>query len=497
MSNKSRQDKTKTPAQTSAPPPTSNDIIPGRFTEADWYHMVDQEDGEEFVVDIVNEIVESTMKVLHDQYIISQTLPYTIQESKNLLLQIIEWQFLACDGGENNPACDATWLEEDEPVTPLTDSWAQGSVPIMLRPSSASSVSSIQSDRESELSSVAEERPGAPEPPFEALDVPETPLSISSPAQPTPATAEKRKENKPQELSKKQVQGKKKTYSPFRPHKGKLPSFSGVDLTPLTDEYSLRTAERLQEVTIGHRDTTGLTMLSSSTSILKFPSENSRLEECYFWSSTPSSYSQSWRTTSNYSKSQAQYGRPPGIKDVLYDERGNVVAVMKISPDKLPSHRVRTKFSVVDDDNDMQVVRSRTRPRKYGQNPRKMEATKDLKASKNASLKQNIDASSINNASYQTENAGYITPLPPPLVDAMDISAGVLVREGNIIRRGPRQIPRRAEKTPSSACLQPLDSTRTAGRVIDDILTRSSPVIRPLHATEPIPPITSQPPTYS
>ena len=52
--------------------------------------MVDQEDGEEFVVDIVNEIVESTMKVLHDQYIISQTLPYTIQESKNLLLQIIE-----------------------------------------------------------------------------------------------------------------------------------------------------------------------------------------------------------------------------------------------------------------------------------------------------------------------------------------------------------------------------------------------------------------------
>lgn len=52
--------------------------------------MVEQEDGEEFVVEIVNEIVESTMKVLHDQYIISQTLPYTIQETKNLLLQIIE-----------------------------------------------------------------------------------------------------------------------------------------------------------------------------------------------------------------------------------------------------------------------------------------------------------------------------------------------------------------------------------------------------------------------
>ena len=56
--------------------------------------MVDQEDGEEFVVEIVNEIVESTMKVLHDQYIASQTLPYTIQETKNLLLQIIEVLYL-------------------------------------------------------------------------------------------------------------------------------------------------------------------------------------------------------------------------------------------------------------------------------------------------------------------------------------------------------------------------------------------------------------------
>ncbi|KAJ7358683.1 hypothetical protein OS493_022118 [Desmophyllum pertusum] len=120
--------------------------------------MVDQEDGEEFVLDIVNEIVESTMKVLHDKYIVCQTLPYTIQETKTLLLQIIEWQFLACDMGEDNPACDLTWLEEEEPVTPVTDSWAQGSVPIMLRPSSASSKLSVQSDRESELSSITEER---------------------------------------------------------------------------------------------------------------------------------------------------------------------------------------------------------------------------------------------------------------------------------------------------------------------------------------------------
>ena len=59
-------------------------------------HMVEQEDGEEFVLDIVNEIVESTMRVLHDKYIVSQTLPYTIQETKNLLLQIIEVKCTSC-----------------------------------------------------------------------------------------------------------------------------------------------------------------------------------------------------------------------------------------------------------------------------------------------------------------------------------------------------------------------------------------------------------------
>ena len=55
-----------------------------------------------------------------------------------------------------NNICLESYLE---PVTPITDSWAQGSVPILLRPSSASSTSSVLSDQESELSSIAEERP--------------------------------------------------------------------------------------------------------------------------------------------------------------------------------------------------------------------------------------------------------------------------------------------------------------------------------------------------
>lgn len=460
MSNKSRQDKSKTPAQAAAPPPTSNDIIPGRFTEADWHRMVEQEDGEDFVLDIVHEIVESTLAVIYDKYIASQTLPYTIQATKDLLLQIIEWQFLACDLGEENPSCDSTWLQEDEPVTPVTDSWAQGSVPFLPRPSSSSSSTSLKSDRESEMSSVIEERPVAPEPPFEPLEVSATPLSISSPAQLPPTTAASKDDKQQEEALKSKSQGKKKTRAPFKPHKGKLPSFSGVDLSPVTDdklEDQLQENDRHDPV-----NTTGLTMLSSSTSILK-----------------------------------AQHGRPPGIKDVLYDERGNVIAVMKISPEKLPSHRVRTKFSVVDEESEVQAIRARAKTKKLGLSSQNTDFTaKDWKHSKSRNQRYDAEINPVNHSHVIEDNVP-ITPLPPPLVDTMDISAGVVVREGKVVRRGPRQLSRRVEKTPSTAYLQPLDSTRPTGQVRSDLLTRSSPIIRPLRATEPIPPITSQSSTYT
>jgi len=36
---------------------------------------------------------------------------------------------------------------------------------------------------------------------------------------------------------------------------------------------------------------------------------------------------------------QVQAGRPPGNKEVEYDDYGNVVAVIKLNPERLPSHR--------------------------------------------------------------------------------------------------------------------------------------------------------------
>ncbi|XP_025210006.1 uncharacterized protein C2orf81 homolog isoform X5 [Theropithecus gelada] len=52
------------------------------------------------------------------------------------MLQITEWRFLARDEGESAVAEDPTWGEDEEPSACTTDSWAQGSVPVLHAPTS-------------------------------------------------------------------------------------------------------------------------------------------------------------------------------------------------------------------------------------------------------------------------------------------------------------------------------------------------------------------------
>ena len=55
--------------------------------------MVEEEDGEEFVIDIVNDIVQSTLDVIYDKYIQQQTLPYTVDAAREMILQFVEVQY--------------------------------------------------------------------------------------------------------------------------------------------------------------------------------------------------------------------------------------------------------------------------------------------------------------------------------------------------------------------------------------------------------------------
>ena len=80
------------------------------------------------------------------------------------------------------------------------------------------------------------------------------------------------------------------------------------------------------------------------------------------------------------------------------------------------SCRVRTKFSVIDDDGEGQLIRTRSRPRKLGPRSQKAASGKEWKAFKSTSYRQNIDTSLLQHNTNQNENTGHITPLPPPLV---------------------------------------------------------------------------------
>lgn len=52
--------------------------------------MLDKEDGEDFVVDVVGDIIDSALNVIYDNYIQTQLFPYTVLQARDAILQIIE-----------------------------------------------------------------------------------------------------------------------------------------------------------------------------------------------------------------------------------------------------------------------------------------------------------------------------------------------------------------------------------------------------------------------
>ena len=52
--------------------------------------MVDRDEGDDFIEDIVGEVCSSAMKIIYDNYIQKQLLPYTVSQARDALIQIIE-----------------------------------------------------------------------------------------------------------------------------------------------------------------------------------------------------------------------------------------------------------------------------------------------------------------------------------------------------------------------------------------------------------------------
>ena len=52
--------------------------------------MVDRDGADEYVTDIVDELMEAAMSAIYDKYIESQLLPFTITQARDAITEIIE-----------------------------------------------------------------------------------------------------------------------------------------------------------------------------------------------------------------------------------------------------------------------------------------------------------------------------------------------------------------------------------------------------------------------
>ena len=52
--------------------------------------MTDHDDGDEFILDIIEDVCSSAMDSIFQNYIQNQLVPYTVVQAKDAILQIIE-----------------------------------------------------------------------------------------------------------------------------------------------------------------------------------------------------------------------------------------------------------------------------------------------------------------------------------------------------------------------------------------------------------------------
>ncbi|XP_041485086.1 uncharacterized protein C2orf81-like isoform X1 [Lytechinus variegatus] len=539
---KSRADKAKDKdkdrgGSTSVPvPPVNSDVIPGRFTENDWNSMLDKEDGEDFVIDIVGNIVDSALTVIYDNYIQKQLYPYVVTQARDAILQIIEWQFLARDEGETQPENDATWLEEDEPMPCVPDAWAQGSVPQKNRPLLSPPVSEPgtdithvsgmshreiledviceshadiepveipdgekeggEEDKEEEGKEEDEKEGGITQP----EDVSERLAGLEQPEAEQKTGGDLKDEAKPSEKAKPEAYRPRKPK--FKPRKGRIVHSAGLrDMHKSLDEMEremLEAERKANEPKPVVKDSILDHMPSSCHSILKK------------------------KKASDHFK-LVQAGRPPGSKDVNYDDRGNVISVVRLDPEKLPSHRVRTQYAVVDpaveaaharlvamrtgryisqQKAEMAKQQAEVRAMTKSHGARTAEGTtktgvKPLKTAASLATLASSHQSHGTRPMEYTAATGGISPLPPPLIESMELSPGVVVKEGNRIKRGPKPQVRYHDSITSAKLrsLRPVNQMdmRDAQLAVADIISAKGPLLRPLPVNEPIPPIATRP----
>lgn len=448
---KAAKEKTKPAAPQT--PVTATEIVPGKFNESDWNLMVERDNAEEFIFDLVDELLVNTMDAIYKLYIERQLLPFTITMAKDAILQIIEWQFLARDEGEEG-LVESCWTQDEEPDAAVTDCWAQGSVPKTEIPIPTPVLE--EEDEEEKAASLKKDvNIHLPEEEAEKLDA-EQDEKVSDSEEPLKDQDAARKAAETEKKEKEETKQKRKVK--YKPYRGKLASAGVSKMTESLEESAMKMAmaEAAEQMQPPHISSNVLTMPASCASLVK-----------------------------------VQNGRPPGSKEVEYDELGNVIAVMRLDAEKLPNHRVTVKYTVVD--STVETAQTRLEAVRRGQVMAPIKASAKLSKSLNTFPSE----TPLTGKGATKLRKPAITPHPPSLLETMDVASGVTVTEAGRTKKGPgRTHVRKLDLLEQhQKDLQPVTiKIKTTAISVSDLLDRTTPILRPLDEARPLPPITPKPP---
>jgi len=498
---KSRSGKTPNSNQNAVPGPTQNAIIPGKFMESDWYELLEVEEDENFIADIIDEITKRALDEVANNIVKSRVLPHTVLAVRELLLDVLQWQFLQSDPGETGTSEKLSWIEDEEPCMSVIDNWAQGAVPVdtttyppenvMLKDNFAvgkeeknpeevhsvvSGVSSVQNSTDAVSSTEAslaqlcvddngieyeenESNEGARKVLGDDAEAVESDILDMSVEIKRLSLSDRSCANSATVLSSvsscKSSQGKKKS-SKYRPHVGQLPDFEKIPLESVTD---LRpkpgtTSESEQDMNSGMGD--------------EFVVRN-------------------------------QYGRASGPKEVIYDERGNVVKVEKLNVHHFPTHRVPVKYSVVDDSLPDLSLRGRYTTSSSKNTPswkkkkhlpvsmsdrssNRINAKALLQRMNHSNIRNDTSISSLgitnnnvnNNAMHLFKPLEPRSPLPPLMVDSINVSDGVTIREGGLSKQMVRKMQLEPASNESNREIFPISGKPGSLLNVQDIVDKTS-----------------------
>ena len=440
---------------------TTTEIVAGKFSENEWHQLIVEEENEAFCSKILEELLHETMQQCYQKYIEKQLLPFTVETAKDALLEIVELRFLERDSGETENALDCLWAEDDEADAVAYDSWAVGAVPCTVFPSEdAESV--VRTDRSLKADEKnLEDEHTLPEKETKAIEIGSAAEPGFEQPEPEVSTEMKTEEFSSQAIITEdhqtgQTQKRRRKYKPYRGAIGSA-GVSRMSETLLETELRLMNLE--------HAANADERMMSSEIPV--------KMQQAL----------------------KAQAGRPPGLGEAPVKDVNVVIVDTRAVVENIASIQVKTNFSIVDPEVEaaqQRLIAMRTgrfNPLTMGAGTGTVRKPAKSKFDPKDSKRQTQEFRNEQQLTYERAASNGVAPVPPPLIESMDVAAGVTVREGGRVKQGPKRLQKQSTSSKhfTESMLLPVNRLKSKNTIsVAEII---NPIQQSNKSAKPLPPI--------